>query len=45
MEKQDRWNYPYFTGKKTEAQRGKGTVHVEAIAPSLGEWPLSCAGV
>lgn len=31
-------NHPYFTGEKTEAQRGKGTVNVVAAAPSHGLW-------
>lgn len=36
--RQDRCNYPYFAGEKTEAQRGKETVQMVAAYPSRGLW-------
>ena len=43
----DRCNYPYFTGEKTEAQRGKGTVQVMAgvVLWSAASGPFGCAEV
>lgn len=37
-DRQDRRNYPYFAGEKTEAQRGQETVQVVAADPSRGLW-------